>query len=271
MPEQDSACWPAALVTAGQVSTINVWVGAPSGLSALAVAGLHLVVEADPARAQRCRTAWPEQPALVVCVQVLAPQSDAPVRWCLFNDARLNGPFDQQVWQGRYPNLRQIGEEQRLGSSLAELLTNVGRHLVDGPYTGLSLHLQQGDPLVALEGLGAWLEGLHTVELFMPAAAMALWAAPVGAWLEPRGFRACAGEAARWQRDDIASRRLLLQDRDRTMARVQDLEVRLQQLANEREALQVESQQQKQQLDHILRELDAIQAVLDQELAPSSV
>jgi hypothetical protein len=202
----------------------------------------------------------------VVCNQVLAPHSDAPVRWCLFNDARLNGPLDQQVWQANYPNLHQVGEEQRLGCSLADLLTNVGRHLVDGPYIGLNLHFQQGDPLAALDGLGAWLEGLHIVDLALPSAATALWAGPVGAWLEPRCFRACAGEAARWQRDAIASRRLLLQERDRAMANVQDLEARLQQLSNEREALQVSSQQQQEQLEHILRELDAIQAVLDQEL-----
>jgi hypothetical protein len=192
------------------------------------------------------------------------------VPWCLFNDARLNGPLDLQTWQARYPNLRQIGGEQRLGCSLADLLTNVGRHLVDGPYTGLRLHLQQGDPLAALDGLGAWGEGLHSVELSMPAAAMALWAAPVFAWLEPRGFRACAGEAARWQRDAIASRRLLLQERNRALAQVQDLEARLQQLNNEREALQVQSQQQQEQMEHILRELDGIQAVLDQDLAPAA-
>jgi len=266
MPEQDAVCWPVAVAAEGQVDTITVWVGAPSKLSSLADPGLHLVVEADPARAQRCRTAWPEHPGLVVCDQVLAPHSDAPVRWCLFNDGRLNGPLDQQVWQANYPNLHQVGEEQRLGCSLADLLTNVGRHLVDGPYIGLNLHLQQGDPLAALDGLGAWLEGLHIVDLALPSAATALWAGPVGAWLEPRGFRACAGEAARWQRDAIASRRLLLQERDRAMANVQDLEARLQQLSNEREALQVSSQQQQEQLEHILRELDAIQAVLDQEL-----
>ena len=270
MPEQDSASWPVAVAETAQSGTITVWVGAPAGHSALANAGLHLVVEADPARAQRCRTDWPEHPGLVVCDQVLAPHSDAHVRWCLFNDARLNGPLDQQVWQANYPNLHQVGEEQRLGCSLADLLTNVGRHLVDGPYTGLNLHLQQGDPLAALEGLGAWLEGLHIVDLALPSAAIALWAGPVGAWLDPRGFRACAGEAARWQRDAIASQRKLLQERNRALAQVHELETRLQQLCNEREALQVQSQQQKQQLDHILRELDAIQDVLDQDLAPAS-
>jgi hypothetical protein len=266
MPEQDAACWPVAVAETALAGTITVWVGAPAGHSALDDEGLHLVVEADPDRAQRCRTAWPEHPSLVVCDQVLAVQSDAPVRWCLFNDARLNGPLDQQAWKAHYPNLRQICEVQRLGCTLADLLTDVGRHLMDGPYTGLTLHLQQGDPMAALDGLGAWLEGLHSVALALPAAAMALWAAPVGAWLELRGFRACAGEAARWKRDAIASRRLLLQERDRAMANVQDLEARLQQLSNEREALQVSSQQQQEQLEHILRELDAIQAVLDQEL-----
>jgi len=270
MPEQYANCWSVSVAAAAEVSTITVWVGSPSSLSALEAPGLHLVVEADPDRAQRCRTAWPEKPSLVVCDQVLAVQSDAPVRWCVFNDARLNGPLDQQAWKAHYPNLRQIGEEQRLGCTLADLLTDVGRHLMDGPYTGLTLHLQQGDPLAALDGLGAWLEGLHSVALALPVAAMALWAAPVGAWLESRGFRACAGEAARWQRDAIASRRLLLQERDRALAKVQDLEARLHQLSNEREALQVHSQQQQEQLTHILRELDAIQAVLDQELAPAA-
>jgi len=270
MPNQDAACWPVALAETAMASTITVWVGAPAGLSSLVDEGLHLVVEADPARAQRCRTAWPEHPALVVCDQVLAVQTDAPMRWCLFNDARLNGAVDQQAWLAHYPNLRQIGEEQRLGCSLADLLTNVGRHLVDGPYTGLRLNLQQGDPLAALDGLGAWVQGLHTVELAMPAAAMALWGGQVGAWLELRGFRACSADVARWKRDAIASRRLLLQERDRALANVQDLEARLHQFSNERKALQVQSQQQHQQLEHILRELDEIQAVLDQELAPAA-
>jgi len=270
MPEQDVDCWPVALATAGQVGSITVWVGAPSVLSPLVDSALHLVVEADPTRAERCRTSWPQHPALVVCDQVLATHSDVPVRWCLFNDGRLNGPLDQQAWHGHYPNLRQLGEDQRLGCSLADLLTNVGRHLVDGPYMGLSLHLQQGDPLAALDGLGLWLQGLHTVELAMPVAAMAHWAAPVGAWLEPRGFCPCAGKAALWQRDAIASRRLLLQERDRALAVVQDLEARLQQLNNEREALQVHSQHQQQQLELIMRELDAIQALLDQELASAA-
>jgi len=268
MPEQDAASWPLAVAETAQASTITVWVGAPSGLLALADSGLHLVVEADPVVAQRCRTAWLEHPGLVVCDQVLAPHSDATVRWCLFNDARLNGPLDQQVWLHHYPNLRQVGEEQRLGCSLADLLTNVGRHLVDGPSTALILNFQQGDPRAALDGLGAWLECLHTVELALPSAAMALWAGPVGAWLEPRGFRACAGEAARWQRDFIASQRKLLQERNRALAQVHELETRLQQLFNEREALQAQSQQQKQQLDHFLRELDASKAALDQELPP---
>jgi len=268
MPEQDAACWPVAVAETALAGTITVWVGAPAGHSALDDEGLHLVVEADPDRAQRCRTAWPEHPSLVVCDQVLAVQSDAPVRWCLFNDARLNGPLDQQAWKAHYPNLRQIGEEQRLGCSLANLLNNVGQHLLDAPYTGLILHLQQGDPLDALDGLGPWLQSLHTVELAMPAAAMALWSAPVGAWLEPQGFRACAGQAARWQLDPIASRRRLLQERDRVLVQVQELEARLQQLTNERDALQSQSQQQQQQLEHILSELNAIQAVLDQELAP---
>jgi len=268
MSEQDPASWPVALAAAAQAGMITVWVGAPSGLLALADEGLHLVVEADPTRAQRCRTAWPGNPALVVFDQVLAPQSDASVPWCLFNDSRLNGPLDLQAWLARYPNLRQIGEEQRMGCSLADLLTNVGRHLVDGPYTGLSLHLQQGDPLAALDGLGAWAQGLHSVELAMPAAAMAFWGGPVGTWLEPRGFRASAGKALRWQRDAIASQRLLLQERDRALALVHELEVRLQQLSNERDTLQAQSQQQQQQLEHILSELDAIQDVLDQELDP---
>jgi len=268
MPEQNLACWPFSVAAACQDCKITVWVGAPSGLLALADEGLHLVVEADPTRAHRCLTAWPEHPALVVCRHVVAAQSDAPARWCLFNDSRLNGPLDQQAWQAEYPNLRQIGEEQRLGCSLADLLTNVGRHLEHGPYTSLSLHLQQGDPIAALDGLGAWLQGLHTVELAMPAAAVTHWAGPVGAWLEPQGFCACAVETARWQRDDTGRHRLLLQERDRALGLVHELEARLQQISNERDTLQAQSQQQQQQLEHILSELDAIQAVLDQELAP---
>jgi hypothetical protein len=98
---------------------------------------------------------------------------------------------------------------------------------------------------------------------------MAYWAARVGAWLEQRGFLAFAGEAARWERDSIASRRLLLMQRDQALAQVHELETRLQQLNKQRESLQARSQQQQQQLGHILRELDEIQDVLDQELAPA--
>jgi hypothetical protein len=101
----------------------------------------------------------------------------------------------------------------------------------------------------------------------MPAAVTAHWAPQVAAWLEPRGFRASEGAAACWQRDAIASQRLLVQERDQALAHVQELEVCIQQLSAEREALQAQNQQQQQQLEHILRELDAIQALLDQELA----
>ena len=48
---------------------------------------------------------------------------------------------------------------------------------------------------------------------------------------------------------------------------MQDFEGRLHQLSNERDALQDQSHQQQQRLEHILRELDEILAVLDQELA----
>ena len=267
MPAPDLACWPLAAVQSPLGDRITVWVGAPGGLAAPVDAGLQLVVEADPSHAQRCRAAWPEHPGLLVCDQVLAAQSDAPVRWCLFNDARLNGPLDQQAWLAAYPNICQIGVEERLGCSLADLLTNAGRHLPHGPTTGLALQLQQGDPLAALDGLGAWLQGLQTVQLSMPAAVSAHWAPQVAAWLEPRGFRASEGAAARWQRDAIASQRLLVQERDQALAHVQELEVCIQQLSAEREALQAQNQQQQQQLEHILRELDAIQALLDQELA----
>ena len=267
MPVQEDSCWPAAVVQAADPGTITVWVGTPSAPTALEDGGLVLLVEADPTQAQRCRSAWSARHDLVVCDQVLAAQSGAHLRWCLFNDPRLNGPLDEQAWHAHYPNLRQIGEEQRLGCSLADLLSTVGQHLIHGPYTGLSLHLQQGDPAAALDGLGAWVQGLQTVQLAMPAAATALWAAPVGAWLEPRGFRACEGESARWQRDAITSQRLLLEQRDQALAQVHDLEARLQQLSSEREALQAQSQGQQQQLENIFCELDAIQAMLDQQLA----
>lgn len=166
------------------------------------------------------------------------------------------GPMNQQAWQAHAPNLRQLGAEQRLGSTLADMLASVGQNLPHGPTTGLTLHLQQGVPLAALDGLGVWLQGLHTVQLAMPAAARAHWTGPVGAWLEPCGFRTCEGDAPCWQRDAEASLRLLVQERDQALAQVQELDGRL--------------QQQRQQLAHILQELDGLQALLDQELASAS-
>ncbi|MFM7547750.1 MAG: hypothetical protein ACKO8I_02535 [Cyanobacteriota bacterium] len=103
----------------------------------------------------------------------------------------------------------------------------------------------------------------------MPEAVRALWADPVAAWLVPRGFRAEEGHALRWERDPMASQRLLLQERDQAQARVQDLEAQLQQLRNHHEALQTINVQQRQQLDSITRELDDILAVMDQEITPS--
>ena len=219
-------------------------------------------------RALSQRLAWSQR--LLVCEQVLVAESGVPVRWCLFNDARFNGSLDGQAWQAHLPNLRQIGEEQLLGSSLADLLTSVTELMPQDPCTALPLRLQQGDPLAALQGLGAWLDHLSTVELAMPEAAAALWAEQLAAWLVPRGF--CPGEpqSARWQRDPIATQLLLLQERDQALARVQDLEAQLQQLSNHHEAVQALNDQQRQQLDHINRELDDLLALLDQEAMASA-
>lgn len=249
---------------------LTVWVGAPQVLAALPDQGLQVLVEADPNLAERWRIAWHGRQRLVVCDQVLAPESGVPVRWCLFNDARFNGPLDGQSWQAHLPNLRQVGEEQRLGRSLADLLTSVTEPMPQDPCTALHLRLQQGDPLAALQGLGAWLEQVSTVELAVPEAAAALWADQLAAWLVPRGFRAAEPQSARWQRDPIATQRLLLQERDQALARVQDLEAQLQLLSTRFEEQIALNDQQRQQLEHINRELDDLLAVLDQAMASAS-
>ena len=261
MPVQDVAGWPAEVVQAA-AGAITVWVGAPSALTSLGDGGLQLVVEADRFQAERWRTAWPERHQLVVSEQVLAARSGVPVRWCLFNDARLNGPLDQSTWCAHYPNLRQLGMEQRMGCSLADLLTGLGEHLPHGPQSRLRLHLQQGDPLEALKGLGAWLQGLEFVQLTMPVAGLKIWGSDVGGWLELQGFRACEEEAACWQRDAIASQRPLLQERDQALARVQELEAQLQQLSQDNETLRVLRERHQDQLDQIVRELDSLQQVV---------
>lgn len=261
MPVQDVTGWPADVVQAA-AGAITVWVGAPSALTSLGDGGLQLVVEADRFQAERWRTAWPERHQLVVSEQVLAARSGVPVRWCLFNDARLNGPLDQSAWCAHYPNLRQLGMEQRMGCSLADLLTSLGEHLPHGPYSRLRLHLQQGDPLAALKGLGAWLQGLEFVQLAMPVAGLKVWGSDVGGWLELQGFRTCEGQAACWQRDAIASQRPLLQERDQALARVQDLESQLQQLSHDNESLQVLRERHQDQLDQIVCELDSLQQVV---------
>ena len=70
------------------------------------------------------------------------------------------GPMNQQAWQAHAPNLRQLGAEQRLGSTLADMLASVGQNLPHGPTTGLTLHLQEGvPPWLPSMGLGSGCKG----------------------------------------------------------------------------------------------------------------
>lgn len=64
-------------------------------------------------------------------------------------------------------NLRQIGQQQRIGVTLADLLRRVQSYVEDGPLTSWNLHLLQGDRLAALNGLGDWIHGLQSVYLAM--------------------------------------------------------------------------------------------------------
>ena len=204
-------------------SNLTVWVGGPSAVAALPSEGQLLLVEADPDQALRLKQELRGRQQVAVCAEVLAQQSGTPLRWYAFNDPRLNGPLDEQAWRERYPNLRRIGEEQRIGRRLEEVLNAwAGQQQGSPEPLTLSLQLRQGDPLAALEGLGRWIAALQSVQLVMPAA-REIWGQSVQAWLADRGFKAVEELAApTWRRDPLATQRLQLQQKEQQIAELEE-------------------------------------------------
>ena len=204
-------------------SNLTVWVGGPSAVAALPSEGQLLLVEADPDQALRLKQELRGRQQVAVCAEVLAQQSGTPLRWYAFNDPRLNGPLDEQAWRERYPNLRRIGEEQRIGRRLEEVLNAwAGQQQGSPEPLTLSLQLRQGDPLAALEGLGRWIAALQSVQLVMPAA-REIWGQSVQAWLADRGFEAVEELAApTWRRDPLATQRLQLQQKEQQIAELEE-------------------------------------------------
>ena len=239
---------------------LMVLVGAPAAAGALPSGGESsiLVVEADLERAQRLRQQLGGDPQVVLCVEVLAARSEEPVPWFQFNDGRLNGPLSLEAWRDRYPNLRQLGEEQRRGRRLEDVLEAwaAKRGLAQRP--SLTLQLRQGDPLKALEGLGNWTQALQRVELALPGG-MTQSAGPLQAWLVERGFRAGEGDEHAWERDPLATHQLRIREQEQQIAE------REEQLATRAVRLllaQTRQQELMSQRDTFLSERDLLQVQL---------
>lgn len=140
----------------GDAPLLSILVGAPPTLGEISAAPT-LILEAD---AQRCsalslelfRRNLEEQVQLRPCVLTEAPGT--PVTWFRFSDSRLNGPLPLEQWLPRFPNLKQTGEEQLRGDTLAEVLFGWDPARAGRPC--LSLSVRQGDPLALLAGAGPW-------------------------------------------------------------------------------------------------------------------
>jgi hypothetical protein len=200
---------------------LRVWVGTPANAEILLQEGLLLIVEADQEKALQLRRDLGQRQEAMVFIEVLAAQSGTPVTWFLFNAPRLNGPLAADHWQEIYPNLRQTGQQARVGRCLADLLNDFTQHqdLRQNPF--LRLHLRQGDPLAALEGLGEWMAALQEVEVATPAA-REVWAKPVDRWLTERGFRKADGTTTTWRRDPVATQQLLLEEKEQLISQLKD-------------------------------------------------
>jgi hypothetical protein len=227
---------------------ITVWVGVPGLARGLPSSGSLLVVEAEPQRAGELRQVLRDRPEALVCEEVLAAENEATVRWHRFNDTRLNGPSDLTIWQQRFPNLRQIDEEQRCGRRLGDLLDNWALRERDQALASLHLVLRQGDPLAALAGLGPWISHLQTVQLMLPWPEETMQLAE--AWLAEQNFGQDPQTAALWYRDPIDTRDWLLKEKEQEK---QALLATNQQLKNECEGTRAER-------DHLAAELEQLTA-----------
>jgi hypothetical protein len=209
----------------GSGEEITVWVGVPGLARGLPSSGSLLVVEAEPQRARELRQVLRDRPEALVCEEVLAAENEATVQWHRFNDTRLNGPSDLTIWQQRFPNLRQIDEEQRCGRRLGDLLDNWVPREGEQALAPLHLVLRQGDPLAALTGLGPWISHLQTVQLMLPWPEETMQLAET--WLAEQNFGQDPQTSAMWNRDPVATRDWLLKEKEKEK---QDLLVANQQL-----------------------------------------
>jgi regulator of replication initiation timing len=209
----------------GSGQEITVWVGVPGLARGLPSSGSLLVVEAEPQRARELRQVLRDRPEALVCEEVLAAENEATVQWHRFNDTRLNGPSDLRIWQQRFPNLRQIDEEQRCGRRLGDLLDNWVPREGEQALAPLHLVLRQGDPLAALTGLGPWISQLQTVQLMLPWPEETMQLAET--WLAEQNFGQDPQTSAMWNRDPVATRDWLLKEKEKEK---QDLLVANQQL-----------------------------------------
>ena len=219
----------------GSGEEITVWVGVPGLVRELPSSGSLLVVEAEPERARELRHVLRERPEALVCEEVLAAENKATVRWHRFNDARLNGPSDLTIWQERFPNLRQIDEEQRCGRRLGDLLDSLIPHEGDQAVVPLHLVLRQGDPLAALAGLGPWIRQLQTVQMMLPWPEETMQLAET--WLAEQNFGQDPQTEAMWNRDPVATKDWLLKEKEKEN---QDLLAANQQLNNDHERTRAE-------------------------------
>ena len=209
----------------GSGGEITVWVGVPGLARGLPSSGSLLVVEAEPQRARELRQVLRDRPEALVCEEVLAAENEATVRWHRFNDTRLNGPSDLTFWQQRFPNLRQIDEEQRCGRRLGDLLDNWVPREGEQALAPLHLVLRQGDPLAALAGLGPWIRHLQTVQMMLPWPEETMQHAET--WLAEQNFGQDPQTSAMWIRDPVITRDWLLKEKEKEK---QDLLVANQQL-----------------------------------------
>ena len=197
----------------GSGEEITVWVGVPGLARGLPSSGSLLVVEAEPQRARELRQVLRDRPEALVCEEVLAAENEATVQWHRFNDTRLNGPSDLTIWRQRFPNLRQIDEEQRCGRRLGDLLDNWAPREGGQALAPLHLVLRQGDPLAALTGLGPWISQLQTVQLMLPWPEETMQLAET--WLAEQNFGQDPHTSAMWNRDPVATRDWILKEKEK--------------------------------------------------------
>jgi hypothetical protein len=191
-------------------------------------------VEADALKAEDFRSQLLPGQDVSLVVEVLAATNDESVPWHHFNDARLNGPNDITYWQDRYPNLRQISTETRSSRCLADLLSSWMTTRQTPTEPALLLHLNQGNLIPTLEGLGPWMQRLESVQLALPGA-KGSWMPELDAWLAYRGFAAVTERPGTWQRDPLATALLLLRQRDQ---QVLNLTQKQAELISQRDAAQ---------------------------------